>query len=56
MSRPARSLTVAALLVVAQSAAAQTILISGAKVQTLAGEPIEDGTVLIAPDPDVDLS
>lgn len=43
----ARLLTVAALSLFAQTAVAQTTLIRNATVHTLAGEPIEDGSVLI---------
>ena len=45
--RLARSLAAAALLVAAHVAAGQTILIRNATVHTLAGEPIEGGSVLI---------
>lgn len=47
MSWRARSLAVAALLAAVHTGVAQTILIRGATVHTLAGEPIEDGSVLI---------
>ena len=47
MRAAARSLAAAALLCVVQAAAAQTTLIRNATVHTLAGEPIEKGSVLI---------